>query len=94
VYLQKYVTKIRKINIAGNMWGTCANGTEAVGCGLPETFRNCADVTITTSTAGFPPAFIEQDNPFLLYYRDSRKPTSLSPLVIRLVWLVHFYYFR
>ncbi|XP_059483213.1 uncharacterized protein LOC132201236 [Neocloeon triangulifer] len=74
----------------GNMWGTCPNGTEAVGCGLPETFRNCADVTITTSTSGLPPAFVEQDNPFLLYYRDySRKNTrthesySLEPLIIR-----------
>ncbi|KAF4527854.1 hypothetical protein B566_EDAN016499 [Ephemera danica] len=67
----------------GNMWGTCANGTEAVGCGLPETFRNCADVTITTSTAGFPPAFVEFDNPFLLYYRDYGRPNELNPLVIR-----------
>jgi len=73
------------------MWGTCPNGTEAVGCGLPETFRNCADVTITTSTSGLPPAFVEQDNPFLLYYRDySRKQSpatheaySLTPLIIR-----------
>lgn len=32
----------------GNMWGTCPNGTEAVGCGPAETFRNCADIGIYT----------------------------------------------
>ncbi|XP_023723964.1 uncharacterized protein LOC111873457 [Cryptotermes secundus] len=68
----------------GNMWGTCTNGTEGLGCGRPETFRNCADVTIVTSTAGLPPIFIgQQDNPFLLYYRDFRSPSLVSPLIIR-----------
>ncbi|CAG5046867.1 unnamed protein product [Parnassius apollo] len=32
--------------IAGNNWGTCANGTSAVGCGPQEEFRACADITI------------------------------------------------
>lgn len=45
----------------GNMWGTCENGTEAVGCGRPETFRNCADVSIVTSTGGIPPRFLYQN---------------------------------
>ncbi|XP_046618098.1 uncharacterized protein LOC124304106 [Neodiprion virginianus] len=67
----------------GNMWGLCDNGTEAVGCGQPETFRNCADVSIVTSTAGVPPLFVQQDNPFLLYYRDYRAPNNIFPLVIR-----------
>ncbi|KYQ47597.1 hypothetical protein ALC60_13353 [Trachymyrmex zeteki] len=31
----------------GDNWGTCEDGTQAVGCGPQETFRNCADVTIT-----------------------------------------------
>lgn len=31
---------------AGNNWGTCSNGTEAVGCGPQETFRACADIAI------------------------------------------------
>ncbi|XP_076308763.1 uncharacterized protein LOC143224226 [Tachypleus tridentatus] len=31
---------------AGNNWGTCIDGTQRVGCGPQETFRNCADVTI------------------------------------------------
>jgi len=34
--------------VAGNNWGRCSNGTEAVGCGPQEEFRACADVTITT----------------------------------------------
>lgn len=67
----------------GNMWGTCENGTEANGCGRPETFRNCADVSIITSTAGVPPLFVQQDNPFLLYYKDYRSPNNIFPLVVR-----------
>lgn len=68
---------------SGNMWGTCENGTEANGCGRPETFRNCADVSIITSTAGVPPLFVQQDNPFLLYYKDYRSPNNIFPLVVR-----------
>lgn len=33
--------------VAGNNWGTCENGTGAVGCGPQEEFRACADVAIT-----------------------------------------------
>lgn len=68
------------------MWGTCANGTEAVGCGKPETFRNCADVSITTSTGGgLPPEFASAENPYLLFVRDLRAPNYVFPLVIRCV---------
>ena len=31
---------------AGNNWGTCPNGTEALGCGDQETFRTCSDISI------------------------------------------------
>ncbi|KYM90251.1 hypothetical protein ALC53_01862 [Atta colombica] len=31
----------------GNTWGTCEDGTQRVGCGPQETFRSCADITIT-----------------------------------------------
>ncbi|XP_018372860.1 PREDICTED: uncharacterized protein LOC108767449 [Trachymyrmex cornetzi] len=31
----------------GNSWGTCEDGAQRVGCGPQETFRSCADVTIT-----------------------------------------------
>lgn len=32
--------------VAGNNWGQCKNGTEAVGCGPQEEFRACADISI------------------------------------------------
>ncbi|KAL1140524.1 hypothetical protein AAG570_000454 [Ranatra chinensis] len=68
----------------GNMWGRCENGTEAVGCGRPEVFRNCADISILTNTAGLPPLlFSTMDNPFLLYFRDFRTPSNVNPLIIR-----------
>lgn len=69
----------------GNMWGICENGTEAVGCGKPELFRNCADVAITSNTGGVPPLFIGKSNPFLLYYRDYRAPEdeNVFPLIVR-----------
>lgn len=71
----------------GNMWGLCSNGTEAVGCGKAETFRNCADVGIYTSAgAGRPPIFVEKQNPFLLYYRDYRvsdPQKNVFPLIVR-----------
>ncbi|XP_046401940.1 uncharacterized protein LOC124167921 [Ischnura elegans] len=35
---------------AGNSWGTCSDGTGAVGCGPQETFRSCADVSILPRT--------------------------------------------
>lgn len=31
---------------AGNTWGKCPDGTQAMGCGLQETFRSCSDVSI------------------------------------------------
>ncbi|XP_019865998.1 uncharacterized protein LOC109595143 [Aethina tumida] len=30
----------------GNSWGTCEDGTGAIGCGPQETFRSCADIAI------------------------------------------------
>lgn len=68
-----------------NMWGRCDNGTEAVGCGKAETFRNCADIAITSNTGAIPPAFVESNNPFLLYYKDLRAPApyNVFPLVVR-----------
>ncbi len=67
------------------MWGKCANGTEAVGCGKPETFRNCADIAITSNTGGLPPIFVGSNNPYLLYYKDLRAPSeqNVFPLVVR-----------
>ncbi|XP_072943597.1 uncharacterized protein [Epargyreus clarus] len=90
VRLPPYVTCIQCVlqwtYYTGNMWGICPNGTEAVGCGRSETFRNCADVSVVTSTGGLPPAFagdLRRDNPFLLYYRDFTMPQNVFPLVVR-----------
>ncbi|RXG73020.1 hypothetical protein Avbf_02355, partial [Armadillidium vulgare] len=35
--------------VGANNWGTCDNGTEGMGCGPQETFKNCADVSISAS---------------------------------------------
>jgi len=89
VRLPRYVTCTQCVlqwtYYTGNMWGKCANGTEAVGCGRPETFRNCADIAITSNTGGVPPLFVGKQNPFLLYYKDLRAPedSNVFPLVVR-----------
>lgn len=48
--------------IAGNNWGSCGNGTEAVGCGPQEEFRACADIAIgehfTTTTRRPRPTYV------------------------------------
>ncbi|XP_026481801.1 uncharacterized protein LOC113388983 [Ctenocephalides felis] len=77
----------------GNMWGQCANGTEAVGCGKAETFRNCADVSIVSNAGGGRPPtsllynrlaqFLNQQAPYLLYYQDVREPENVYPVVVR-----------
>jgi len=63
----------------GNTWGTCTNGTEGMGCGTQEWFRNCADVQINSVVGSFPP------NAFPLakrtiYSLDSGVP---EPVVVR-----------
>lgn len=37
--------------MAGNNWGTCADGNGAVGCGEQEEFRACSDVAIGKGAA-------------------------------------------
>lgn len=37
---------------AANNWGTCEDGTEAVGCGYQEVYRNCADVSVKRIGSG------------------------------------------
>ncbi|CAH2229460.1 jg20846 [Pararge aegeria aegeria] len=59
--------------IAGNNWGTCDNGTGAVGCGPQEEFRACADIAIedrfTTTTKGPRPTYVY----------PNRKPATPAP---------------
>jgi len=75
----------------GNTWGNCGNGTSADGCGPQETFVNCADIAIFTTTgAGFPPGFkpsnrnnIIPDNKYVWYFRDHTVEGSpLTPLIV------------
>lgn len=66
---------------SGNTWGKCQNGTETMGCGDQEVFRNCADVQIYSSSIGFPPNAI--DIPSAIYLRDKTSPTGRRPLINR-----------
>ncbi|CAH2008268.1 unnamed protein product [Acanthoscelides obtectus] len=90
VQLPPYVTCTQCVlqwtYFTGNQWGMCPNGTQAQGCGKSETFRNCADVAIHTSTGGgVPPLFVDNLNPYQLYYKDQNKPApyNVVPLVVR-----------
>ena len=65
--------------LTGNTWGDCGNGTEAVGCGVQEMFRNCADVQIYSNAVGRPPTTI--DNPNAIYLRDKSAPGGRKPVV-------------
>ena len=38
--------KLTPIN-AGNNWGRCNDGSQQVGCGPQETYRNCADIAVS-----------------------------------------------
>lgn len=90
VQLPPYVTctqcVIQWTYFTGNQWGDCSNGTEAVGCGRSETFKNCADVAILSNTAGaIPPLFAGTDN-FLDFYRSSFKMEpykAVYPLLVK-----------
>lgn len=37
---------------SANNWGVCDDGTERVGCGHQEVYRNCADVSVKRDGAG------------------------------------------
>lgn len=67
----------------GNTWGLCSNGTEAVGCGAQEMFRNCADVQINSVVGAFPPfAFDNSISNSLTTLYTQTKGGSLEPLVV------------
>jgi len=63
----------------GNTWGQCRNGTEGMGCGNQEMFRNCADVQINSVVGAFPPLAFES-LPSRLY--SQTEDGSLEPLVV------------
>lgn len=37
---------------SANNWGVCEDGSEAIGCGYQEIYRNCADISVKRSGAG------------------------------------------
>lgn len=37
---------------SANNWGMCGDGSERVGCGYQEIYRNCADVSVKRNGAG------------------------------------------
>lgn len=37
---------------SANNWGVCEDGSEAIGCGYQEVYRNCADISVKRNGAG------------------------------------------
>lgn len=37
---------------SANNWGVCEDGSEKVGCGYQEVYRNCADVSVKRNGSG------------------------------------------
>lgn len=60
----------------GHLWGRCANGTEGLGCAPPETFKNCADVSITAGTPE--PADISSLQQNEVVPETTRKPSTTT----------------
>ncbi|XP_013167702.1 PREDICTED: uncharacterized protein LOC106117803 [Papilio xuthus] len=59
--------------IAGNNWGTCEDGSGAVGCGPQEEFRACADIAIGGRFA------TTTRRPRPTYVPPSRRPATPLP---------------
>ncbi|KAM7300368.1 uncharacterized protein ISCGN_020932 [Ixodes scapularis] len=57
---------------AGNNWGRCENGSSKVGCGPQETFRGCADISISDE-----PVFYSSDDD------DDVPPSQIPPQTTR-----------
>lgn len=57
-----------------------------VGCGLQETFKNCADIAIMTNDGGRPPTAQQVPPKNMVLVRDSISG-NLIPLVVRQVSL-------
>jgi len=72
----------------GNSWGTCEDGTEAMGCGYQETFKNCADVSIfepvPEDLRSLPDSSIpEKLSPDILYEDVTKEGEPLTPIVVK-----------
>merc|ERR1712012_460581 len=63
----------------GNTWGVCKNGTEGMGCGDQETFRNCADVQINSVVGSYPPGALAL--PRRVVYKADNTPLVVTARV-------------
>ncbi|KOB64570.1 Eukaryotic translation initiation factor 3 subunit A [Operophtera brumata] len=93
--------------IAGNNWGACENGTEAVGCGPQEEFRACADIAIgdrfTTTTRRPRPTYVPPSRRPSLPTPEEKSGSSWYGVLIAIVALlvavgvlaaIYLYYYR
>jgi len=62
-----------------NTWGVCKNGTEGMGCGDQETFRNCADVQINSVVGSYPPGALAL--PRRVVYKADNTPLVVTARV-------------
>lgn len=53
------------INIEGNTWGQCEDGTSGLGCGPQEHFRTCSDISITWNVKEATGHVFEKFQPYL-----------------------------
>ena len=74
---------LRWTYVTGNTWGKCEDGTEKVGCGDQETFRNCADIQIYSVTQIPPHAAANVDIPNAIFYTSAKDGGEPEPLVIK-----------
>lgn len=76
------------------MWGRCPNGTEGLGCGHAETFRNCADIRIVSSSSGLPPQFVNTLSHSALSRENSLRsgPQLSYPSIVQYVYSLIFFF--
>lgn len=81
--------------ISGNNWGTCPDGTGAVGCGPQEEFRACADVSIGKDRSTVPTIRPTTESPDVACCATTPVPpgteeTSYTPVTSLIIALVCF----
>jgi len=73
--------------VAGNSEGTSETGQRCIGCGLQETFINCADISIggtgqaATPRRTLPPAVVVPDTPEFTQMIDNASPDAFSEVL-------------
>jgi len=68
----------------GNTWGKCDNGTEAIGCGPQETFRNCADIQIfSNAPTGWVPNAVDAPSAIYVLEKTRSGQNIKKPFIVR-----------